>query len=116
MHKYRLPETVRSPKDCIKDVIKIFDGGNGTTGTPYSLAKVKWHNKTRIAIRWNITEREWDNPDKASGLIISVGEPNSRGYSTWFILPDEFLKTMLIANSEISNEVKKALEEIDSEK
>jgi hypothetical protein len=44
---------------------------------------VNWENEDRIGIRWN--------GDGGSG----VGNPQSRGNATWFILPDELQEVIL---------------------
>lgn len=38
----------------------------------WAVVVLKWNNKPRLGVRWF-----WD----------SCGEPNSRGYSTWFVVP-----------------------------
>ncbi|MBN8699569.1 MAG: hypothetical protein JST02_05115 [Bacteroidetes bacterium] len=93
MAKHYPANTVLSPKDCVDSVTPIYDGG--PIQGEYSVAIIQWQGNPCIGIRWNITERELNNPDKVSGKIVCVGEPNSRGYATWFILPDEFLRDIL---------------------
>jgi hypothetical protein len=111
MYRYHDPTTVLSPKDCVSDVTPIFDGAvnNGA----FSIAKVKWNGDPKIAVRWNVTEREWDDQNKINGSTVCVGEPNSRGYATWFILPNDLLKALLSGHGEIAEGVRKALEEIE---
>lgn len=92
-YRYKLPVEVISPKDKVSDVKPIFDNGNFHGA--YSVAKLKWNKKDVIGIRWNINEREADKPNKRSGKEICKGEPNSRGYSTWFILPDDFILQLI---------------------
>ncbi len=41
-----------------------------------------------IGIRWNVSEKEWDDRRKYEDGMVCVGMPQSRGYSVWFILPD----------------------------
>ena len=43
----------------------------------WSFAELKWHDKTSYAMRWN-------GGTKASSPL---GNPQSRGIATWFILP-----------------------------
>jgi hypothetical protein len=93
MAKHYPANTVTSPKDCVDKVIPIYDGG--AFKGEYSVAILEWQGNPCIGIRWNITERELNNPDKVSGKVVCVGEPNSRGYATWFILPDDFLRALL---------------------
>ena len=113
MYKYHDPSEVVSPRYCIEQVETIFDGG--TSSTPFSLAIVTWDGQKRIGIRWNVTYREWDDADKIAGTKVCVGEPNSRGYPTWFILPDELLLQLLAGNNKITEAFKRALDEIAGE-
>ncbi|SDX75816.1 hypothetical protein [Flavobacterium degerlachei] len=99
--------TVISPQDCVSNVVPIYDGG--PTHGEYSVAILEWNGNPCVGIRWNITERELNNPDKVSGRIICVGEPNSRGYATWFILPDDFLRNLL-SGGDIASEIRNYLE------
>ncbi len=94
MAKSRPAATVLSPKDCVRNVKVLFDGGV-KMHSHYSVAQLEWNGHPCIGIRWNITERELNNPAKANGTKTCVGEPNSRGYPTWFILPDAFLQNIL---------------------
>jgi len=107
MYKYYDPINVRSPRDCISEVVQIFDGeiDNGA----YSLAKITWEGEDRIGIRWNVTLREWDQPNKKSGTDFCIGEPNSRGYPTWFILPNDFINTLLSGKGKIVNDLRELL-------
>jgi hypothetical protein len=107
MYKYHKPADVLSPKDCISNVRTIYDGG--ANPGEFSVAIVEWNEEPCIGVRWNITEREIDDEDKISGKKICVGEPNSRGYPTWFILPNDLLID-LTNGSKISREISKYLE------
>jgi hypothetical protein len=113
MYRYHDPATVLSPQDCIDSVTTIYDGGvdNGA----FAIAKVIWQGTPKIAIRWNITEREWNDPNKANGSTVCVGEPNSRGYATWFILPNDFILALLGGTGEIPTELRKVLAEIETQ-
>jgi hypothetical protein len=62
-----------------------------------------------------VTYREWEDQDKKSGVKMCVGEPNSRGYPTWFMLPVSFLAELLSGTSEVAEAVSKALKEIADE-
>jgi hypothetical protein len=85
---------VTSPKDCVSNIRVIYDGKDGSLpGThPFSLALLDWEGKTCFAIRWNVAQREWDDPQKNSNNRTCAGMPTSRGYPVWFILPDEIIK------------------------
>lgn len=113
MYKYHDPEKVVSPRYCIDNVSAIFDGGTGSD--PFSLAVVTWDGEKRIGIRWNATYREWDDADKIAGNKVCVGEPNSRGYPTWFILPPNLLSALLEGKNELAEAVRGALKEIAGE-
>jgi len=73
----------------------MYDGGENSV----SIAKITWFGKIVIGMRWNVSMREWDNPNKNKpGGNICLGNPISRGYPTWFILPPE----MFDKNSELA--------------
>ncbi|WP_187477728.1 hypothetical protein [Amniculibacterium sp. G2-70] len=86
MANYRDPKTIYSPRDMITDVDVIFEDHDTV-----SIAKIKWNDSNVIGIRWNIALREWDDTDKMNGTKECLGLPISRGYPTWFILPDQIL-------------------------
>ena len=68
------PKTVTSPKGhwlLLKVVVNTGDGG-------WSLARGEWDKRPVWASRWN-------GSDKYEG----IGNPQSRGIPTWFVLPDE---------------------------
>lgn len=73
---YVNPLTVTSPKGRITpgSINVLYDGGAGS----WSLVRLIWDNKPRVAIRWNGRASD----DK-------VGNPQSRGLPTWFVLPEE---------------------------
>lgn len=72
---YITPENVKSPKSRISGEIKVLkDGGPGS----WSLVKLTWDNLESYGIRWN-------GSDDDNG----IGNPQSRGVPTWFILPEE---------------------------
>ena len=102
---------VISPKRHLRNVVPIPLPPN----MDFALAKVTWDGVDRIAIRWNVTQNELKNPDKLNGKVKCIGEPNSRGYPTWFVLPDEFLE-LLIRGSELSEILKNILDEIHNNK
>lgn len=75
---YITPENVKSPKSRISgDIVVLRDGGPGG----WSLVKLIWDGKESYGIRWN-------GSDKDNG----IGNPQSRGVPTWFILPDNLEK------------------------
>jgi hypothetical protein len=85
-YKYYKPEKVVSPRAHVEYIKTIFDGKTGKN--PFSIAELKWDGQKRYGIRWNVSENEWDDPKKKSGVDTCLGLPSSRSYPTWFILPD----------------------------
>jgi hypothetical protein len=85
--RYRDPRTILSPRDAIRSVEIIFEDPNSV-----SVARIQWYDTTVTGIRWNIALREWDDEDKINEVKECLGMPVSRGYPTWFILPDEITK------------------------
>lgn len=81
--KYTLPQDVLSPKDYVKKVDVLFDGGEES----FAIAKIVWEGGDCIGIRWNASMRELEDPLKLEGEIVCKGMPVSRGYSVWFNLP-----------------------------
>jgi hypothetical protein len=77
--RYIDPHHVDSPKSSVTDVIPVYDGGEGET----SVALLKWEGEDRVAMRWNGgTENHSQRP--------TPGNPQSRGFPTWFVLPPIF--------------------------
>lgn len=68
------PTKVVSPKALWKLGKVIFNDGKGS----WSIAEGKWDGKSVLGIRWN-----------GSDNVAGVGNPQSRGCATWFVLPDE---------------------------
>ena len=73
------PENVISPKGVVKDVRVLLNTGE----EGWSLAKLLWEGKEVLGVRWN-------------GLSTNpLGNPQSRGIPTWFVLPDEIAGLIL---------------------
>ena len=115
---YNKPGQVRSPRGYTKHIKPLFDGGE----EGYSIAILEnCEGNHNIGVRWNVSEKEWDDTRKTEKEMICVGMPQSRGYSVWFILPDSSWKFVpQIIKDEISvndklNFVKNMLEEIQDE-
>lgn len=76
MH-YVKPEDVRSPKNRWRLRKVVRDGGEGG----WSAAEGQWDNdglwSDVLAIRWN------------GSAGAEIGNPQSRGLATWFIVPEE---------------------------
>lgn len=78
---YVPPYQVISPKDRWELDCVVYDGGPGS----YAVAAGYWEEEPCLAIRWNgISE-----PHKG------LGNPQSRGLPTWFILPNDFALAVL---------------------
>lgn len=79
MSNYPQPEDVTSPK-LHWSLIKVLYKGDPEG---YSIAIGKWDNEPCLAMRWNACE--WR----------PVGNPQSRGLPTWFIVPDRLVDPIL---------------------
>lgn len=79
---YVEPATVWAPKALIRSVEILYNSKPGGPGG-WSVARVNWEDENRIGIRWN------------GGEGPGVGNPQSRGNATWFILPDELQEVIL---------------------
>jgi len=77
---YIEPATVWAPRVAVRSVEVLHNTGPGG----WSAARVNWEQEDRIGIRWNGSEQEG-----------GVGNPQSRGNATWFILPRE-LETVVL--------------------
>jgi hypothetical protein len=73
---YIHPKDVTSPKGSLEDIEVIYNGGENS----WSLARMKWDNSPVIAMRWN---------GGSSNGRPSIGNPQSRGHATWFVVPDD---------------------------
>jgi hypothetical protein len=76
---YVQPADVCSPKRYWK-LLTVLDSGSEGTG---SVALGRWDNRPVLAMRWN---GNLDNP---------LGNPQSRGLATWFIVPDVYMSAIL---------------------
>jgi hypothetical protein len=69
------PKKVLSPKGVIRGVRVLHDTGPGEDS--WAVAEVQWGDSEAVGIRWNGDEGE------------GVGNPQSRGHPTWFIVPPQ---------------------------
>jgi len=76
------PKNVLSPKNLVSDVKIIFNTGPGKDS--WSVAKLMWNGQPTIGIRWN-----------GQGEDSGVGNPQSRGNPTWFIVPEQLAPHVL---------------------
>ena len=88
---YVNPEAVSSPKSRWRLRRVLYDGGEGN----WSVAEGQWENDgfwgEVLAIRWN----------GSSGS--EIGNPQSRGLATWFVLPEELEQPVRGAIASLSN-------------
>ena len=78
---YTTPGDVISPKRRWTLVSVLYDKGENNA----AVAIGRWDGKPALVLRWNGND---DNP---------IGNPQSRGLPTWFIVPDEFHSSILDA-------------------
>ena len=83
---YIQPQTVWAPRASVRAVETIYNEGSGK----WSVARVNWEDEDRIGIRWN----GGDGP--------GVGNPQSRGRATWFIVPEPLQQVVLEKVEELS--------------
>jgi hypothetical protein len=85
---YTNPARVDSPKAAISKLKVLFDGGeqvaNGGDWSGWSVAEFDWYDVPALGMRWNGSTQ---NPDTSA-----VGNPQSRGLPTWFVLPTPVAK------------------------
>lgn len=91
MADYVKPDDVHAPKRRWQLFHVLFDGGDRThpraePNSTVSLAIGRWDERPALAIRWNGTK---DEP---------LGNPQSRGLPTWFIVPDQYVQPILDAS------------------
>ena len=77
---YIEPATVLAPKASVRFLEILYSTGNGG----WSVARVGWEGSARVGIRWNGDEH---GP--------GIGNPQSRGNATWFIVPEELESALL---------------------
>jgi hypothetical protein len=81
---YVKADQVRSPRDSWTLIHVLVDQGESDADDGrWSLAIGEWEGQRRLAVRWNGKK---DRP---------AGNPQSRGISTWFVLPPEFEKPLI---------------------
>jgi hypothetical protein len=74
------PAKVVSPQASVRGVRVLY---NDTLGG-WSVAEVNWEGNEAVGIRWNGADGE-----------TGVGNPQSRGHPTWFILPQPLEQAVL---------------------
>jgi len=114
---YTAPGDVTSPKEHIHIKEVIYDGNKVDeigTDHDYSIAIVNYDGgKDSFAMRWNASSAELDDPEKCNGTKRCIGNPVSRGYPTWFVLPiavgeeDNFIKNLQGLYNKVSKQNEK---------
>jgi len=84
------PRMVLSPKGRVENLTVIFDGGEHS----YSVARMDWDKNPALGVRWNGGDKE------------GLGNPQSRGIATWFILPHE-IANLVLANQALLKNIEK---------
>ena len=110
-YSYKNPKFINSPKGVVEVVEVIYDGKDDPA---YSLAIIKWENTYKLGIRWNIAYSEWDDYRKQNGQDECIGNPQSRGIPTWFVLPDLFGTKRPAITKHLNNIYKSGELDIDS--
>jgi hypothetical protein len=80
---YQDPNVVKSPKGAITHLHVVYDGGEQVADagawSGWSIAELEWYEEATMACRWNgSSENE---------QVSEIGNPQSRGNPTWFIIP-----------------------------
>jgi hypothetical protein len=80
---YQDPSIVKSPKGAVSHLHVIYDGGEQAADAGdwagWSVAELEWYEEPTMACRWNGSS---DNPE-----VSEIGNPQSRGNPTWFVIP-----------------------------
>jgi hypothetical protein len=69
------PQTVVTPRNRIRSVDVLYNSGPGPGS--WSAALLEFDGEQRVALRWN------------GGEGTGMGNPQSRGKPTWFVVPPE---------------------------
>ena len=74
------PQTVLVPRNRVRSVRVLYNTGPGSGS--WSAALLDFDGEERIAIRWNGQGRK------------GIGNPQSHGRPTWFVVPNELAQTI----------------------
>ena len=86
---YVRPESVQGPKRRVSNVRVVYDAGPDEG----AVCELDWDGEPGVAIRWNGGSD--DRP---------LGNPQSRGNPTWFLVPVEFQEVVLQRARELAPE------------
>jgi hypothetical protein len=91
---YQNPGHVKSPKGAVTHLRVLYDGGEQIAAAGewggWSVAELEWYEEPVMACRWN--------GSTSNAEVSEIGNPQSRGNPTWFILPkplEEAIKAQL---------------------
>ena len=70
------PQTVLTPRDRVRAVHVLYNSGP-QNGWSWSVALLDFDGEEHVGIRWNGSDSE-----------PGIGNPQSRGRPTWFVLPE----------------------------
>ena len=90
---YINPKDVKSPKNKWTLIDVLYDGGEAED----ALAVGEWDGRRVLASRWNGSDEN------------EIGNPQSRGIATWFILPDRYNEPLLATLPENKQMIARAL-------
>lgn len=80
--KYTLATSVVSPKKHWSLIAVLEDKGPSEA----ALALGRWDNNPCLAMRWN-----------GDNIGNPIGNPQSRGLPTWFVVPDDYVEAILLS-------------------
>lgn len=80
---YVKPDLVVSPKSLVSNLKVIYDGEVNS----WALAEMEWGGAEAVMLRWNGGSEDQRFP--------GIGNPQSRGLPTWFILPEEIAEVVI---------------------
>ena len=87
------PHTVLSPRNRVGSVDILYSSRPDEGGESWSVARLEYDRvPDRIGIRWNGSEEEG-----------GIGNPQSRGRPTWFVVPDDLSALVRDKAEELSN-------------
>lgn len=78
------PDKVNSPKGSVRNLEVVFNSHASGMEADWAVAELEWDGKPVVGIRWNGDEGE-----------PGIGNPQSRGHPTWFIVPPELAGVVL---------------------
>jgi hypothetical protein len=77
------PHTVLSPRSRLREIVEVLHDDGPSCPYGWSAAVLDWDGERCLGLRWN------------GGDDSAVGNPQSRGQATWFIVPKPLSETVL---------------------